>query len=78
MYTADIARDPLGRAQRELDLRIEEEVNDSLDCGEKMATLRIDQTDVYYANIREELEKRGFQVLGMPDEGPVGYVTFGW
>ena len=75
MYTADMARAEIDgglNATDDLDQRIEREVKDSQRYGGTTASIRVSIDDDFCRTIKEELETRGFEVLEMPTEGPVG------
>ncbi len=78
MFTADMARDEQARAaQLELDRRIEAAVNDARRWGNR-ATVRVYHDDLFRHSIKEELEKRGFSGVVVPDITLCGDVAFEW
>ena len=78
MFTADMARDERAQlAQLELDRRIEAAVKESRSWGNR-ATVRVYHDDPFVHTIREELEKRGFSGIVVPDITLCGDVSFEW
>ena len=73
MYTADKARE---RSNSDLDRRIKEAVDDS--TTGKSAYLRIYYEDWFCNSIKEELTKRGFTNIDVPDICLKGDVYFEW
>jgi hypothetical protein len=77
MYTAEMARsDALETASNELDRRIENAVKENQWAGR--ATVRIYIDDPFRYTIKEELEKRGFKNVDVPDIILKGDVSFEW
>jgi hypothetical protein len=74
MYTADMARK--GNMD-ELDARIEAAVKDR-DAGPNAAYLRVYIEDSFCQTIGEELERRGFKNVQVPDICLKGDVYFEW
>ena len=74
MYTAHDARD---RDQAELDRRIKSAVEDN-DAGPTAAYLRVYNDDPWRYTIKEELERRGFKRVDVPDITICGDVYFEW
>lgn len=74
MYTADDAN---GDWEYELDQRIRSAVREQ-DAGYKAAYLRIYCEDPFRWTIQEELEKRGFHSVRVPDIVIKGDVYFSW
>lgn len=73
MYTADMARNSLND---DLDRRIEAAVKDAR--YSRTASLRVYIDDWFVHSIREELEKRGFHSIDVPDICLKGDVYFSW
>lgn len=74
MYTAEDARKS---TESHLDEKIEVAVKDS-DAGPHAAYLRVYLDDPWFRNIKEELEKRGFKNVQVPDICLKGDVYFEW
>ena len=78
MFTADMARDEQAQSiQLELDRRIEAAVKDARRWG-NCATVRVYHDDPFRYSIKEELEKRGFFGIVVPDITLCGDVDFQW
>jgi hypothetical protein len=78
MYTADMARLNASTSPNVLDERIEAAVIEANYIGAKQASIRIYIDDPFKDDIREELKKRGFTVLYVPDICLKGDVDFSW
>lgn len=74
MYTADMARQ---KDTTELDARIEAAVKDR-DAGPNASYLRVYIEDWFCRTIGEELERRGFKNVQVPDICLKGDVYFEW
>lgn len=74
MFTADDARNG---DQAELDRRIKSAVEDN-DAGPTAAYLRVYNDDPWRYTIKEELERRGFKHVDVPDIIICGDVYFEW
>jgi hypothetical protein len=74
MFTADDARDD---STYRLDERIRKAVKDN-DAGPNAAYLRVYCDDPWRYTIKEELEKRGFKNVDVPEITICGDVYFEW
>lgn len=74
MFTADDARN---EHEYELDRRIRRAVQ-VMDAGRNAAYLRVYVEDPWFNQIREELEKRGFKNVKVPEIVLKGDVYFEW
>ncbi len=75
MFTADMARD---LRNCDLDARIQKEVTDAVNSGRTFAYLRIYSEDWFFNSIEQELLKRGFQGIFVPNITLKGDVYFSW
>ena len=78
MYTADHARGHITPTYDDLDLRIKAAVEEAQRYGGSFAELRVSIDDPWCRDIEEELEKRGFHGISVPDICIKGDVTFYW
>lgn len=78
MYTADHARGSLTPTYDDLDLKIKDAVEEAQRWGASFAELRVSIDDPWFRTIEEELEKRGFHGISVPDICIKGDVTFCW
>ena len=81
MYTADMARAEIEgglNATDELDQRIEREVRQSQRYGGTTASIRVSIEDDFCRTIKEELQKRGFHGIYVPEIVLKGDVDFSW
>ena len=76
MYTAEMANNEED-GQCDLDKRIRAAVKEQ-DGGYKAAYLRVYIEDPWVHNIEEELERRGFKDINVPDIIIKGDVYFSW
>lgn len=75
MFTANDARQ---KNNSDLDKRIEKEVNYSKSQGLNSGYLRVYIEDWFVSTIEEELQKRGFHSIRVPDITLKGDVYFSW
>lgn len=78
MYTAEMARSNAEESPNKLDERIAEAVKEANYKGYTQASVRVYIEDPYLHTIRDELEKRGFTVIHVPDICLKGDVDFSW
>lgn len=79
MYTATEARNfAQEHAQNELDERLRKAVSEAVYNGFTSSSVRVYREDVFCDTIKEELEKRGFTVMCVPDIILKGDVDFSW
>lgn len=78
MYTADQARNNEEHTESILDARIRREVAEAhrFDCTR--ASIRVCRDDPFFDNIEEELKKRGFTNIYVPEIIIAGDVDFSW
>lgn len=78
MYTANDAReDTSSNIERVLDERIRSAVEEAKNYGQR-ASIRVYIDDPFVHSIKEELEKRGFVNVDVPDICLKGDVFFEW
>lgn len=75
MFTADMARK---LNDNNLDERIQKEVEYAISHGIKHAYLRVYIEDSFFDSIEEELTKRGFHSIQVPEITLKGDVYFSW
>lgn len=78
MFTAEDARKQVETEPNKLDALIEEAVREANYHGHTSASIRVYIEDAYVHTIREELEKRGFSAINVPDIILKGDVYFSW
>lgn len=75
MFTADMARK---LNDNNLDERIQKEVEYAISHGIKHAYLRVYIEDAFIDSIEEELTKRGFHSIQVPNITLKGDIYFSW
>ena len=75
MFTATQAKT---MSSSDLDERIEKAVKEAISCGHKEASIRVYIEDSYVHTIENELEKRGFTDIYVPNICLKGDVSFSW
>lgn len=79
MYTAELARgEPYVEEETELDRRLREAVFDAQKYGARQASIRVYIDDPFCQTIAEELKKRGFTPIVVPEIILKGDVDFSW
>lgn len=78
MYTAQHAREDLADDYPELDARIAQAVAEAKRWGGTTAEIRVSIDDPWFKTIGEELERRGFCCIHVPDMCLKGDVEFSW
>lgn len=75
MFTAEKARE---LSVDSLDARIEKEVKLAISLGQTDAYIRVYVEDSFFNSIEEELKKRGFHSIKVPNITLKGDVYFSW
>lgn len=78
MYTAEQARSNEEYTESLLDSRIRREVAEAQAYGATTASIRVNRDDPFFDNIEEELKKRGFTNICVPEIIISGDVDFSW
>ena len=78
MYTADHAWGQMTPSYDDLDLKIKAAVEEAQRWGASFAEMRVNIDDPWFHTIEEELEKRGFHGIEVPQMCLKGDVTFRW